>query len=218
MKKVTKFPSKEIQMPEKIVIALPFEKAETLTELRAVSEKTTNFRNVEEAKVCTLSFAASELSKYLKLLAKVKTEYIQIGKKTDGFVIEISAGDADKVDGTYTISPIQNGVSISGNGRAGALYGVYAFLNEQGIRWYYPGKEGEEIPVDNNTLVIPVESTTSSPDVEFRCLDLYQPLKDSPTHLPLKRLMQIGPSNVDVNYRQFLPGRKGKALLAARSH
>ena len=177
------FQTKTIPFPEKIVISLPFDKAETLTEKRAVSEKATNFTNPSEAAICTLSFAASELAKYLKRLTGVKVTFAQTGFEKDGFAIAISCGDSDTTDSGYTISPAENGVALHGFGRVGALYAVYAFLYAQGIRWYYPGDEGEEIPSDAASLYVPACKTTSTPDIPFRSFDIYQPLKDSEQYL-----------------------------------
>jgi len=37
-------------------------------------------------------------------------------------------------------------VVIMGNGSRGSLYGCYAFLERQGVRWFFPGKQYEVVP------------------------------------------------------------------------
>lgn len=38
-------------------------------------------------------------------------------------------------------------------GSMGTLYGTYRFLEELGVRWFYPGKFGEVVPSQNNILI-----------------------------------------------------------------
>ena len=37
-------------------------------------------------------------------------------------------------------------VVILGKGNRGVLYGCYAYLESQGVRWYFPGKQYEIVP------------------------------------------------------------------------
>lgn len=75
--------------------------------------------------------------------------------KPDGFLIAtepqalIILGKDDRK--TNPVFPGKSGGSDWGN--AGSLYGVYQFLEELGVRWFFPGEIGEVIPVQKTILV-----------------------------------------------------------------
>lgn len=184
MDNYARFPVIKIPMPKDITITLPFKDADRETELRALSEKETDFTVAEKAALCTVSFAASELAKYLSKISKVNILYATKGKEVGGFIIDISFDGAPKSECGYSIAPLKNGVSLYGKGRVGALYAVYDFLYAQGIRWYYPGDEGEEIPIGKTMLAVSEHPVESTPDMSAgRGLDIFAPLKDSEVFL-----------------------------------
>jgi len=49
----------------------------------------------------------------------------------------------------------------------GTLYGVYSFLEQLGIRWYFPGKGGTYIP-SKPTVKVPFQKTIDKPDYSLR--------------------------------------------------
>ena len=176
-----KFKSTEIPFPEKITVVLPFDDAETLTECRAKSEEQTNFNSYDEAKLCTLSYAASELARYLRLIGNKEVVFKSHTPEKDTFNIIIDCGSAPKSDCAYFLKEYKNGcVELYGNGRVGALYSVFDFLRAQGVRWYYPGPEGECVPQNLSVLTLPTETLECKPSMsDGRGLDIFAPLKDS---------------------------------------
>lgn len=192
-KSYIRYAYEEIPFPKKIVITLPFEAAETQTEKRAKMEAEVDFRNEpEKAKICTVSYAASELARYLRLLGETEVSFEKgivecenvgtkvCSKEPEAYRIYLSCGDGDKAECGYTIKPENRGMSLWGKSRVGALYAVYTVLNVQGVRWYYPGTEGEIIPIGRSKLAVPKESSEFEPAMnDGRGLDIFAPLKDS---------------------------------------
>jgi len=181
MNPYVRYRSAAIPFPAHITITLPFSDACSQTERRAKMEESVDFRNdPDSAKLCTLSYAASELARYLRKVSNVTVSFDTFGHKVDGYQIDISCGNSDKSDCSYTIAPISNGMSLYGNSRVGALYAVYSVLNSQGIRWYYPGPEGEIIPPNKKEFLSPIEKKEFVPAMKYgRGLDIFAPLKDS---------------------------------------
>ena len=62
-------------------------------------------------------------------------------------------------------------VYITGNTGMAVLYGVYHYLEQQGVRWYKPGVNGMVIP-RKNALSVKDGKTTFTPSFRYRCLDL----------------------------------------------
>lgn len=130
-----------------INIKLPYENASEYYRFWANDEESIDFRNdLFSATRCTVSFAASELALYLEKMgfeAKVS--------ETEGeFTIHLLCDE--KEDEQFEISGDNSSVTIKGMGRAGVLYGVYEFLEAQGIRWYSPK---EEYVPKNKELIMP---------------------------------------------------------------
>ena len=169
-----------VPLPKEIVLRLPFAEAATLTELRATAEKETDFKDPAAAKLCTLSFAAAEIRKYLLKIADVTVSYAEAGDTPAGFIVDIDCGEAEKADTGYRLTPTEGGITLYGNGRVGALYAAYTLLKLQGIRWYYPEDDGEILPPEIHTLCLPESEACYAPDMrDGRGLDLFAPLKDS---------------------------------------
>ena len=181
MEPYVRYSAVKISFPENITITLPFEDAKTQTERRAGMEDTIDFRkDPDGAVMCTLSYAASELARYLHKLKPVMVSFDTARAQITGFRIDISCGDAPKSDCGYTIARTESGMALHGNGRVGALYAVDTVLNAQGIRWYYPGQEGEIVPENVQELAVPAKACTFEPAMrDGRGLDLFAPLKDS---------------------------------------
>ena len=145
----------------KIAILVPYDN----TELWAVSEKNIDFEKDAEATCrCTVCFAATEAKQYLARC--VKAEEIRIGKQAeaDEFAFRISVQDVFSDSEVFDIIPEENGVTIRAEGRIGALYGVYEFLNLQGIHWYEPGEQGTYVPPMSETLTVPDKARRYAPD------------------------------------------------------
>ena len=104
----------------------------------------------------TVSFAAEELKKYLRMMMPEAGE-IEIRfdpSATDGIRIgllrtlglddsDVENGDLDEI--LYADVKDMRGV-IAGNNARAVLLSVYEYLRRNGCRWLMPGKEGEFIP------------------------------------------------------------------------
>ena len=189
-KSYIRYAYEEIPFPKKIVITLPFAEASTQTERRAKMEAEVDFRkDPEKAKMCTVSYAASELARYLRMLGDTEVTFAEHRAESDGetdrllqavYYIHLSCADADKAECGYTVIPENNGMRLWGKSRVGALYAVYTVLNAQGVRWYYPGPQGEIVPVGRKYLAVPQKYTEFEPAMyDGRGLDIFAPLKDS---------------------------------------
>lgn len=61
-------------------------------------------------------------------------------------------------------------VTIAGNTGIAVLFGVYQYLNDQGIQWFQPGEIGTNIP-KMAALKINARKVTGTPSFIYRCLD-----------------------------------------------
>ena len=129
----------------RLTIIVPYDDAEK-TALYAISEKEVDFeKNFAAAAKVTLSFAATELKKYLSMILR-DTEIVY-GNQTDtGMYIKLRVEDDSCEKDNYSLCPEADGLEIVGAGRSGVLYGVYEFLKLQGYRWVAPGEQGEIVP------------------------------------------------------------------------
>lgn len=87
------------------------------------------------------------------------------GLKEDGYRIEtkenaliILGRDSRNPDITLQMSHMRDTTNPRFNpdailGCTGTLYGVYGFLEELGIRWFYPGQFGEIVPTERNIVI-----------------------------------------------------------------
>ena len=133
----------------KITIVLPYPQAAEHYRLWAHEEEQIIFRKeAEKANRCTISFAAEELESYLR---KIGYHVCVSDACGEGFSIILRlAEDCSGEEFSYRNS--ENSLVIEGNGRIGILYGVYEFLEKQGVYWLNPW---EEILPEEKTLVIP---------------------------------------------------------------
>ena len=138
----------------KITIVIPYPGAHKSLLLWAGEEKGIDFRKEPvRAARCTLSFAASELGRYLKKLGHQATYAGNV--QQDSFSISLWIEEEKSVSGSFCIRLVPNGVKIVGADRTGVLYGAYEFLRMQGIRWLYPGTAGDILPSPTERLVLP---------------------------------------------------------------
>lgn len=134
----------------KINIVLPYEKAAQMYHIWANEENFVDFRKEKERAIrCTVSYAAEELENYLK---KLGIESYVSNKKNNDFNIILCISDNQNKD-EFTFKTDDNSFIIDGNGRIGVLYGVYEFLEKQGIYWLNPWEE--IIPTNTSDLIIP---------------------------------------------------------------
>ena len=132
----------------KINVILPYENATEKYQVWANDEVNIDFLNdIKSAVRCTLSYAALELVTYLKKLGFEA----EVGDSEKDFSVTLFCDEKESEE--FEITENKNGVKIYGFGRAGILYGVYEFLETQGIRWYAPHEE--YVPKGLTELIIP---------------------------------------------------------------
>lgn len=138
---------------KKITVVLSYGDVRNQYHIWAHEENDIDFRKEKEkADRCTLSFAAEELEAYLKKLGM------------DASVEETLSGGCNIILGLYPAEGQDTGEEfhyrkedsnfyIEGTGRVGVLYGVYEFLQTQGICWLSPWEE--VLPVKTKELIWP---------------------------------------------------------------
>lgn len=104
----------------------------------------------------TISFAADELKKYLwTMMPKSGNTPITLDPEaTDGFRLGLledfgltsEATDPTWDDVVHIDTTAQGGILAGSNPRS-VLFAVYRFLRLNGCRWFYPGAEGEYVPM-----------------------------------------------------------------------
>lgn len=123
-------------------------------------------------------FAASECQSHLYRMMGVTVPLISEIEERNAFAIHIGRtstnapyrlDQSSKFEGAdgFRIVPRTNGISIIGADDLGTLYGVYAFLESQGFRWYTPNPMDHIIP-KHVTLTLPAEEVISVPDFPIR--------------------------------------------------
>ena len=141
----------------KIEIILPYQNAEIMANVWAVSEAQTDFENPTEATRCTLSYAAAELQHFLGRTIEGEVVILSVSSGQNPAITLQCEGEASK-SCNYRLIPQKNGTLIYGEGRIGVLYGAYEFLKMQGWRWYQPGPVGEIAPAITDRIIYPKEA------------------------------------------------------------
>jgi hypothetical protein len=168
-----------------VPLVVPYAGAARLTHYWAMGEQQIDWqKNGGDAERCTVAFAATELQKYLAL-SFPNTEFefretlpaegpaiVVSPLKTIQRVYTSTAGLAPLVDRqSYLIQSHETGgrptLLLSGGGREGALYAVYAYLQELGWRWYAPGDAGEIPPEITPDLRLDSWNIHEIPDFPF---------------------------------------------------
>jgi len=133
-----------------ITIVLAYENARDEYRLWAHEEEKINFRKEKErATRCTVSYAALEMENYLTKLGFSACVSDKAGEDFNIF-LTITKDEAGE---EFTIATADNSLTIDGNGRVGVLYGVYEFLEKQGVYWLNPWEE--IVPEGNGKLIMP---------------------------------------------------------------
>lgn len=105
-------------------------------------------------------FAATELQKYINLIngisipvikdAKVDITSVRIyigkSKYTEQYLSQFDRSVTGPGQDSFFIKARDGQIVLVGGGDRGTLYSVYEFLEQQGCRWFMPGKLGEVIP------------------------------------------------------------------------
>lgn len=155
-----------------IQIGLPYPEAAAHYRLWAHREGEIDFRREPAEGVrCTLSFAAEELVRYLQKLG-LEAE-VSNNPAEPSVILSCKAEEGEG----FTFRREGDRLEVIGDGRAGALYGVYELLEQQGIRWPSPWEE--TIPPRRARLQYP-SSGRQEPSMPLgRGFDFEGPLKES---------------------------------------
>ncbi|OQA85269.1 MAG: hypothetical protein BWY31_02027 [Lentisphaerae bacterium ADurb.Bin242] len=127
-----------------------------------------------------VSFGAKELSKFLAKISQgetlpirekpeAKLYNIYLGTVGDKALVKASGIDERKLrKNGFAIAAKKDGLHIIGFDGLGTLYGAYEILKKQGgIRWVYPGEDGEYFSV-KKTISVPEGVSYHNPHMEVR--------------------------------------------------
>ena len=121
-------------------------------------------------------FAATELKDYvqkisgaeLKIIKEKKAtgKNIYVGKSKAVDALKVSAAGLEKEG--FIIRTVNGNLILLGHDEAGTLFAVYTFLEDQlGVRWLWPGKLGEVVPV-NKSITVAAINKTEEPHYKWR--------------------------------------------------
>ena len=132
-------------------------------------------------------FAASELAKYLSQVFDSKFSIERVEDGSTGFIVAVMHCEAVKkilsrneypiVNDGYLVKSLKETVLITSPMPRGVLFGIYAFLEKIiGVKWLYPGPEGEIIPdIKEMDLDFP-EIAVPKPRFNYRAFTNYSTL------------------------------------------
>lgn len=140
-------------------------------------------RHSPAANACTLGYAAMELREHLRQITPHNYAFAAPTSDLSARTIWLTTADqttshptlASQIDfaaqelpsGAYAIIPAEGSLVIVGADRIGTLYGVYAFLESLGVRWYGPEAHETHLPTPTE-LQLPTEAVMSAPDFASR--------------------------------------------------
>lgn len=117
----------------------------------------------------TERFAASEMTRYLERMLKVKVSNdadatISIGTRRagDAWWDRFEHGVTGPGPDSFLISAEPGRLTLRGGGDRGTLYSVYEVLESAGCRWFMPGPQGEFVP-EVSSVVIPYGEAVHEP-------------------------------------------------------
>lgn len=154
-------------------------------ETAAVSEEKVDWwdEDPSDDSACTESFAAVELRSFLARCTKYREEEIQMARSDhippSGHVFLLGTRESNRLIGSigvpaarqahlngpesFHIRSIQQTgrivTTIEGRGRVGVLYGVYAYLNRLGLRFFGLGQKGTVYPRQQVSLLNDLDIT-----------------------------------------------------------
>lgn len=116
----------------------------------------------------TEQFAAEELQRYIKLMTGKHISIVKhlsndvkmifsVGKTrfTEKYKDKFAKSPASAEYDGFVTDITDNLIILYGGSDRGTLYSVYNFLENQGCRWFFPGKLGEVIPKKSNLELNP---------------------------------------------------------------
>ena len=110
----------------------------------------------------TIDFAAEELKKYMRMMMPETGDIIiaYAPEAKDGFRLGLLqdfdlpfTGKRTDLDDEYYINMDVEGGYIAGSNPRSVLFGIYRYLKKLGVRFMFPGAEGEYVPLADITPV-----------------------------------------------------------------
>ena len=148
-----------------------------------------NGADLRRQNACTLSHAAVELHQFLNRLAGTGEEGFPVRQMADALppraIVLATLADgqthpdlaaviqAENLSGllstpeSYALVPTQAGLFIIGADRAGVLYGVYRYLERNGVRWYGP-EPHETVIAPGSGPILPAAPVIEAPAFSTR--------------------------------------------------
>ena len=121
-----------------------------------------------------LKFGAREIAKYLGVATDAKVEVSAAAAGLLPVSVRLAKGGeaaALKEDG-FTIDAAPGGVEVIGANPRGALYGCYDILKKYaGMRWVFPGEDGEYCVLRGKSVRVPLGRRTVNPYLKLRKTD-----------------------------------------------
>ena len=132
---------------------------------------------------CALEFAGQELARYVRRIAGTEWD-VQGAEEAGGVPGTAWIGVCDQMPPLPSGSPVtaltpalwddgfaiwagQDKLYIAGRNARSALFGVYAFLEQQGVRFLRPGYDGEVVP-RNQAIALPGVPVVETPRYRHR--------------------------------------------------
>lgn len=124
-------------------------------------------------------FAAEELASHLKQMSGAELKIQKGGVlPAKAIILGLGQGASDALDSIaslkkrpvpagdgFVFGPVAPGFWIAGRGSRGTLYGVYAFLESLGVRWWY--LDDTFVP-QKKTVTMPAADRRETPRMEYR--------------------------------------------------
>ena len=120
-----------------------------------------------------LRFGAREIAKYLGVATGAKVEVNDcVGLLPVTVRLANGAEAAALKEDGFTIDATPRGVEVVGANPRGALYGCYDILKKYaGMRWVFPGDDGEYCVLNGKTVCVPLGRRTVNPYLYLRKTD-----------------------------------------------
>lgn len=147
-----------------MVCALFVALAATPAEIVIVKDGRSNWSIVAEGKAPALNHGAKELQTFLKQMSGAELPILGAAPKSSKVILVRT--DSKLAEEEYTLKTGPNGLTISGGGKRGAMYGCYGFLQDVlGCRWFTSNIA--RVP-KSSTIAISKLNTHETPAFEYR--------------------------------------------------
>lgn len=134
-------------------------------EKQAVEELIANVEKISGAKLETAVVAAADVESFAKQTQAQNKTAVFVGRNVYPALVQQLGAHKD-TRGAFALVSDKNSVKIAGNGE-GTYYGVIELLEQQGVRWFFPGPLGEVVPT-LKTIRVKEQATAQAPSFPAR--------------------------------------------------